>query len=301
MIYHDGQFDDARLAVHLALTLAGLGGTPLNYLQVTGLVKSGGLTSGVTVRDLESGRDYLCHARVVINATGVFSDQVRRLDDPAATPVIAPSQGVHLVLDRSFLPGDSAVMIPHTADNRVLFAVPWHGRVVVGTTDTPVDTVSLEPRPLDAEIDFLLSHAARYLVRHPARSDVLSTFAGLRPLIHHGGAGETALLSREHVVLLSSSGLVTIAGGKWTTYRRMGEDAVNQAAVVAGLAERPSVSAGLRLHGWQEQGAEIAPWDGYGADARWSTGTLPGKPRLGRTAPPGSPLPGRRGCLGRAP
>jgi glycerol-3-phosphate dehydrogenase len=158
-------------------------------------------------------------------------------------------------------------MIPHTADNRVLFAVPWHGRVVVGTTDTPVDTVSPEPRPLDAEVDFLLSHAARYLVRHPDRSDVLSVFAGLRPLVRPGGAGETSLLSREHVVLLSSSGLVTIAGGKWTTYRRMGEDAVNQAAAVAGLAERPSVSAGLRIHGWQEGGAEIAPWDVYGADA----------------------------------
>ena len=265
--YHDGQFDDARLALHLALTLAGLGGTPLNYLQVTGLITSGGLTAGVTARDLETGREYHCHARVVINATGVFSDQVRRLDDPAAMPIITPSQGVHLVLDRSFLPGDSAVMIPHTADNRVLFAVPWHGRVVVGTTDTPIDTVSLEPRPLDEEIDFLLSHAARYLVRHPTRGDVLSAFAGLRPLVHPGGAGETSLLSREHVILLSSSGLVTIAGGKWTTYRRMGEDAVNQAAAVAGLAERPSVSASLRLHGWQEEGAEIAPWDVYGADA----------------------------------
>lgn len=289
VIYHDAQFDDARLAVHLAMTLADLGGTPLNYLQVTGLIKSVGLTTGVTVRDLETGREYLCHARVVINAAGVFSDQVRLLDDPAATPVIAPSQGVHLVLDRSFLPGDSAVMIPHTADNRVLFAVPWHGRVVVGTTDTPVDAVSLEPRPLEEEIDFLLTHAARYLVRHPTRSDVLSAFAGLRPLVHPGSAGETSLLSREHVVLLSSSGLVTIAGGKWTTYRRMGEDAVNQAAAVAGLAERPSVSAGLRLHGWQEQGAEIAPWDVYGADAAEVREMVRKKPAWGELLHPNLP------------
>ena len=268
VIYHDGQFDDARLAVHLARTLADLGGTPLNYLRATGLVKSDGLTTGVTARDLEENREYLLRARVVINATGVFADQVRRMDDPAAAPVITPSQGVHLVLDRSFLPGDSAIMVPHTADNRVLFAVPWHGRVVVGTTDTPVDTVSLEPRPLEEEIDFLLTHAARYLIRHPTRSDVLSAFAGLRPLVHPGSGGETASFSREHVIVLSSTGLVTITGGKWTTYRRMGEDTVNQAAAVAGLAERPSVSARLRLHGWQENGPESAPWDVYGADSR---------------------------------
>ena len=267
VIYHDGQFDDARLAVHLGRTLADLGGTPLNYLQVTGLANSGGLTEGVTARNLEDDREFRIRARVVINATGVFTDQVRRLDDPAAAPVIAPSQGVHLVFDRSFLPGDSAIMVPHTADNRVLFAVPWHGRVLVGTTDTPVAAVSPEPRPLPEEIDFLLAHAARYLDRHPARSDVLSAFAGLRPLVHPGAGGDTPLLSREHAVLLSSSGLVTITGGKWTTYRRMGEDAVNQAAAVAGLAERPSVSGRLRIHGWQETGCESPPWDVYGTDA----------------------------------
>src|SRR6266567_3942516 len=227
VIYHDGQFDDARLAVSLARTLADLGGTPLNYLQVTGLVKEGGTTTGVTGRDSETSREYRLRGRVVVNATGVFTDQVRRLDDPEAAPVIAPSQGVHLVLDRSFLPGDSAIMIPHTADKRVLFAVPWHGRVVVGTTDTPVSRVSLEPVPLPEEIDFLLAHAARYLTRHPARGDVLSAFAGLRPLVHPGGGGETAAISREHAVLLSNSGLVSITGGKWTTYRRMGEDTVN--------------------------------------------------------------------------
>ena len=204
---------------------------------------------------------------MVINASGVFSDSVRRMDEPQATPVITPSQGVHLVLDRSFLPGDSAVMIPHTTDGRVLFAVPWHDRVVVGTTDTPVAKVSLEPRPLPEEIDFLLTHAARYLTRCPTRADVLSVFAGLRPLVHQGDSGDTAAISRDHTILLSSSGLVTVTGGKWTTYRQMGEDAVNHAAAVAGLAEHPSVSAHLRLHGWQENGSAGAPWDVYGADA----------------------------------
>jgi glycerol-3-phosphate dehydrogenase len=267
VIYHDGQFDDARLAVSLARTLDDLGGTPLNYLQVTDLVKEKGMTTGVAALDRETGREYLLHGRVVVNASGVFSDQVRRLDDPTAAPVITPSQGVHLVLDRSFLPGDSAIMIPHTADKRVLFAVPWHGRVVVGTTDTPVSRISLEPVPLPEEIDFLLAHAARYLTRHPTRRDVLSAFAGLRPLAHPGGGGETAAISREHAVLISGSGLVSITGGKWTTYRKMGEDTVNHAAAVAGLAEKTSVSARLRIHGWQEGGAADPPWDVYGTDA----------------------------------
>jgi glycerol-3-phosphate dehydrogenase len=267
VIYHDAQFDDARLAVSLARTFADLGGTPLNYLPVTGLLKEGGITTGVVARDEETGREYRLHARVVINATGVFTDKVRRLDDPQTAPIITPSQGVHLVLDRDFLPGDSAIMIPHTADGRVLFAVPWHGRVVVGTTDTPVATIFREPRPLPEEIDFLLAHAARYLTRHPTRADVLSTFAGLRPLVQPGGSEATAAISREHTILISGSGLVTITGGKWTTYRKMGEDTVSQAAVVAGLAPRPSVTEKLHIHGWQEGEAPAAPWDVYGAEA----------------------------------
>ncbi len=267
VIYHDGQFDDARLAITLAHTLTDLGGTPINYMRVTGLLKSGGLTAGVIARDMEDGRDYTIQARGVINATGVFTDEVRQLDDPEAPAVMAPSQGVHLVLDRSFLSGDNAVMIPHTSDGRVLFAVPWHDRVILGTTDTPIDKVSLEPRPLDEEIDFLLDHAARYLLKSPARADVLSAFAGLRPLVRADDGGDTAALSREHAILISGSGLVTITGGKWTIYRKMGEDTVNQAASVAGLEERPSGTAGLRLHGWRENGAETAPCDVYGADA----------------------------------
>jgi glycerol-3-phosphate dehydrogenase len=267
VIYHDGQFDDARLAISLARTMVDLGGAPINYMQVTGLVKSGGLMAGVTVRDLEEGRDYTLNSRGVINATGVFADEVRRLDDPDAPPIMAPSQGVHLVLDRSFLTGDSAVMIPHTSDGRVLFAVPWHDRIVLGTTDTPVSRVSLEPLPLREEIDFILSNAGRYLVKSPTTADVLSAFAGLRPLVSSDDGGDTASLSREHAILISGSGLVTITGGKWTIYRKMGEDTVNQAASVAGLEERPSASTTLRLHGWQENCAGNTPWDVYGSDA----------------------------------
>jgi glycerol-3-phosphate dehydrogenase len=267
VIYHDGQFDDSRLALSLARTLEDLGGIPINYMRVTGLVKTGGLTSGVKVRDLEEERDYTLNARGVINATGVFSDEVRQLDDSEAGPVMAPSQGAHLVLDRSFLPGDNAIMIPQTSDGRVLFAVPWHDRIVLGTTDTPVNSVSLEPRPFQEEIDFILSQAARYLVRPPTRADVLSAFAGLRPLVRSEDGGDSASLSREHLVLISGSGLVTITGGKWTIYRKMGEDTIDQAAAVAGLEDRPSATTSMRLHGWQENGDASYPWDVYGSDS----------------------------------
>jgi glycerol-3-phosphate dehydrogenase len=204
---------------------------------------------------------------VVVNATGIFADGLRRMDDPASPPLLAPSQGVHLVLDRRFQPGESAILIPHTDDGRVLFAVPWHDRVVLGTTDTPVAEPALEPRPLPEEIELLLSHAARYLIRDPGREDVLSVFAGLRPLVRgNRAAARTAALSRDHTLLVSPSGLVTLAGGKWTTYRKMGEDTVDHAAMVAGLDERPSRTADLHLHGWAEEGP-LREWSGYGADA----------------------------------
>ncbi|MBK5274184.1 MAG: glycerol-3-phosphate dehydrogenase/oxidase [Desulfuromonadales bacterium] len=265
IIYHDGQFDDARMAVSLTRTLEDLGGVPLNYLEVTALEKSAGLTAGVIARDSEIGREYHLRARVVINATGVYSDAIRRLDDPAAEGIITPSQGIHLVLERSFLGGESAIMVPHTDDGRVLFAVPWYGRVLIGTTDTSVTDISAEPLPLAEEIDFLLTHAGRYLARHPQRGDILSVFAGLRPLIGGNGHGETASLSRDHAVLVSRSGLVTVTGGKWTTYRKMAQDAVDQAEIVAGLAARPSITGQLHIHGWQET-IENGPWGVYGSD-----------------------------------
>jgi glycerol-3-phosphate dehydrogenase len=273
VVYHDGQFDDARLAVTLAQTLTDLGGTAVNYMAVADLLKEGGLVRGVLARDVEkteTGAEHELHARVVVNATGVFADAVRRLDDPEALPLLTPSQGIHLVLDRSFQPGATAILVPHTDDGRVLFAVPWHGRVVVGTTDTPVDSPALEPRPQAQEIELLLTHIARYLTRDPAPEDVLSCFAGLRPLVHGTGKGTTAALSRDHTLEISPSGLVTITGGKWTTYRRMGEDTIDHAAALAGLPEKPSITAGLSLHGALHGGLDSAePTDGtaYGADA----------------------------------
>jgi glycerol-3-phosphate dehydrogenase len=221
---------------------------------------------GVVARDTETGREFELAARVVINATGVFSDAVRRLDDPQAAPLVALSQGVHLVLPKSFLPGDSAIMVPRTDDGRVLFAIPWHDRALIGTTDTPVPSASLEPRALPEEIDFLLRHAARYLTKDPGPADVLSVFAGLRPLRRAEGAGDTASVPRDHSVLVSNSGLVSVVGGKWTTYRRMAEDTLAQAILAGGLEERPCRTATLRLHGWTEE-PEAEPWRVYGADA----------------------------------
>ncbi|MDD2899890.1 MAG: glycerol-3-phosphate dehydrogenase/oxidase [Desulfuromonadaceae bacterium] len=266
VIYHDGQFDDARLAISLALTVTDLGGTVLNYLPVTGITSVDGMVSGVEAQDRESGRRFRMSGRVVINAAGPFIDRIRQMVNPAAKELITPSQGIHLVLDGSFLPGESAIMVPHTDDGRVLFAVPWHGRTIVGTTDTQIPTATLEPRPLPDEVDFLLTHAARYLTRHPRRSDVLSVFAGIRPLVHGSDGGSTASLSRDHTLLVEQSGLVTIAGGKWTTYRKMGEDTVNAAAQVAGLDDRPSVTAQLKIHGWLEGGNATDPLQVYGSD-----------------------------------
>ena len=263
--YFDGQFDDARLAICLAQTLHDLGGVAANYCPVTALLKTNGRVCGVIARDSESGRELTVRARVVINATGVFTDAVRRLDEPAARPLIVASQGAHIVLDRSFLPGDSALMVPKTDDGRVLFAIPWHEHVVIGTTDTPRGDTPLEPRPLAAEISFLIEHAARYLTRAPGRSDILSAFAGLRPLIGKAAGGPTSRISREHALLVSPGGLVTIAGGKWTTYRAMAEQAVDRAETVGGWPHRPSRTRSLQLHA-----ATDAPHTGlpmYGSDA----------------------------------
>ena len=266
VVYHDGQFDDARLAVALFRTAEERGGVCLNGVSVTSLAKSAsGRIAGVLARDAETGEEFSIDAKVVVNATGVFADEVRRLDDPGSRPIIAPSQGVHIVLDRAFLPGETAILVPKTDDGRVLFAIPWNGRVLIGTTDTPVASPSIEPRAQAEEVEFLLRHAARYLTRDPSASDVLSVFAGLRPLISVPKSSRlpTSRLSREHLVDVSNSGLVTVTGGKWTTYRRMAEDAVNLAAEVAGLPARPCGTAELRLHG-AGVGTERGP---YGSDA----------------------------------
>jgi glycerol-3-phosphate dehydrogenase len=264
IVYHDGQFDDARMVVALVRTLTDLGGTALNYLPVVGLRKEAGKVAGVVARDAETGEEFAVAARAVINATGVYADAVRALDQPEEPRIIRPSRGAHLVLPRRFLPGDTAVMVPKTDDGRVLFAIPWHSRVVLGTTDTPVDgPPPEEPIPSADEFNYLLRHAARYLDPAPTADDVLSQFAGLRPLIDaHKAHQSTARLSREHAVIVSGTGLVTITGGKWTTYRRMGADAVERAAAVAGLEPRPCRTADLALHGAPDRDA--APV-GFGA------------------------------------
>ena len=267
VIYYDGQFDDSRLVINIAQTAAEQGATIVNYMQVEKLIHKNDMVSGVIAIDQESGKEYEIQAKVVINATGVFVDQVRRMDDAAISPMISPSQGVHIVLDKSFLPGDSAIMVPHTDDGRVLFAIPWHDRIIVGTTDTPVDSIPLEPRPLAEELDFLISHTARYLTKDPAPSDVFSVFAGLRPLVSSGEAENTAAISRDHTVCISRTGLVTITGGKWTTYRKMAEDVVDQAAIIAQLDAQPSVTENLNIHGSHHHPDVFGELKDYGSDA----------------------------------
>lgn len=281
VMYYDGQFDDARLAVNLAQTAAEQGGVLLNYVRVTGLVKEGGEVSGVLARDEESGEELEVPARVVINATGAFSDAVRKMDDPDAAPMIVPSQGVHIVLHRSFLPGDAAIMVPKTDDGRILFAIPWNDRVLVGTTETPIQAVALEPLPLETEIDFLLEHCARYLTRDPGPEDVLSVFAGIRPLVGVTSEDdETASISREHTLHISASGLVTIAGGKWTTYRKMAEDTIDQAALVADLEDRECVTKSLQIHGYHKNAAQLGPLSVYGTDGSEIRALMREEPRL---------------------
>ena len=282
VLYHDGQFDDSRLLIALARTAAGKGACLINYAPVVRLRKDdGGYLNGAVFRDLESGQEHEVAARSVINATGAFCDGVRQMDDPAAAAMIAPSQGVHVVLHKRFLGGSTAIMVPRTRDARVMFAIPWHAHTVVGTTDTPVTQATLEPRPLPEEIDFILETASGYLSERPKRSDILSTFAGIRPLVKAGDAGNTAALSREHTIQISKSGLLTIAGGKWTTYRRMAEDAVNHAALLAGLEERPCVTRELRVHGHHASAAQFGALAPYGEDALALLGLVEARPDLG--------------------
>jgi len=268
VVYFDGQFDDARLLVNLVATAGELGAALLNYAQVTGIGKDGdGFVNGVAVRDVEDGREFEVAARVVINATGPFTDDLRRKADPSAPPLIAPSQGIHLVLDGSFLAGDSAIMVPHTRDGRVMFAIPWHGHTLVGTTDTPILEPVLEPVAQEQEVDFVLETASLYLAKKPGRRDVTSVFAGIRPLVRAGDSANTAALSRDHTVHIENSGLITICGGKWTTYRRMAEDCVNHAATLAHLADRPCVTDRLNIHGFQPNAARFGRLAAYGSDA----------------------------------
>lgn len=286
--YWDGQFDDARLALALARTAEREGALLLNYCPVNELRHEGGRVTGLSCRDAIGGQSYEVRARCVVNATGVWVDDVRQMDGSAqgkaVTPMVAPSQGVHVVVDRSFLPGDHALLVPKTADGRVLFAVPWLGKLVLGTTDTPRRDLPREPRPLRSELDFILGEAARYLVRPPTPADVLSIWVGLRPLVRPvGDDSDTGSLSREHTVLQASSGLVTVTGGKWTTYRAMAEDVLARCVASGLLPPRGAgQSASLRLVGAPEahasSGPGLAATPGphlYGVDAAALAG-LPG-------------------------
>lgn len=287
-IYYDGQFDDSRLAITLAQTAADHGGVLLNYMKATSLIKKEGHVQGAKVQDEETGKEYEIRAKVVINATGIFTDEIRQMDDPKTPAIIQPSQGVHIVLDRSFLDSETAIMIPHTSDGRVLFMVPWLGKVLVGTTDTPIKKPILEPEPLEEEISFILKEAGKYLSKNPTRKDILSVFAGIRPLIAHEGK-KTASLSRDHSILVSGSGLVTIAGGKWTTYRKMAEDVIDKAILVGGLDESVCKTTNLKLHGYLENADPTDPWSAYGVDQKKIKKIIADNPELDQFLSPNLP------------
>ena len=265
--YSDGQFDDARLAIALARTADDLGGTLLNYVNVTGLVKENGKLVGLKAQDVLNEKEYAISTKVVINATGVFVDNILDMDDPDAPAAVMPSQGVHLVVSKDFFPGDVALMIPKTEDGRVLFALPWQDALVIGTTDTPLDAISDEPMALETEIDFIINHFNACNTINITRKDIMSVFAGLRPLVKTLNKGSTALASRDHTILVSSSNLITITGGKWTTYRKMAKDAVNNAAFVAKFPIVKCATRHLRLHGYDNNILYGSEFYAYGSDA----------------------------------
>ena len=272
ILYHDGQFDDARYAIALLRTFQDLGGTAINYIEAVGLIERQGKIVGIQARDREGDSVFDLQAKTVINACGVHAEETialnaRKDNGHPRGDLLAISQGSHFVLPHSFLPGNTALMIPKTADGRVLFAIPWHNALLVGTTDVPVDTKSPEPRALPQEKQFLLDHIARYLGHAPRPEEILSVWSGLRPLVRKGGVA-TSKLSRDHTILVAPSGLITVTGGKWTTYRRMGQDTIDRAEQVAAFPKRPSTTLELKLHGWvpDATNAESAWESVYGSD-----------------------------------
>jgi glycerol-3-phosphate dehydrogenase len=284
--YFDGQFDDARLAVSLAMTAADHGAAIANYVQVRRILRRNGRVAGVVALDHESGAEFEVAARATINATGVFTDSIRTLDQPGLAPIVECSSGVHLVLDKAYLPGLHALMVPKTRDGRVLFAVPWLGRVVVGTTDEKRAAPEAEPKPLARELEFLIEHLKHYIDRPLAVADVASVFVGLRPLVNKQGASSTASLSRDHTIVISDSGLVTITGGKWTTYRKMGEDAVDATVRSAGLLKKECRTVSLRLHGAPAIARPEQPMSQYGTDEAEIEALAAGNPEFDRPIHP---------------
>ena len=291
VFYYDAQFDDARLAITLAATAVNQGAAVVNYTRVEGFRREDGRINAVQIRDLETDQEITLRTRAVINATGIFTDEIRLLDERTTWPMMRLSRGVHLVLDHEILGGDAALMIPTLEDGRVLFAIPWQNRVVLGTTDTGVDSAVLEPKADEEEIDFLLHNASKYFNRSLTRADVRSVFAGIRPLV--SGQTETqttAAISREHQITVSRSGLVSVAGGKWTTYRKMAEDVVNRALDVSGLVYRPSKTKRLRLHGAHTGHEDSWKWEGYGTDAKFLDELVQIRPEWDRLVHPKLPV-----------
>lgn len=289
ILYHDGQFDDARLAIQLAMTAADHGAIVLNYMSVEGLLKARGKVCGVGVKDTFSKISYEVKAKAVINATGVFTDNILKMDDPDAEPIVSPSQGIHLVFEKEFLPSDTAIMIPKTDDGRVLFAVPWHNKIIVGTTDTPVQQPATEPTAMEEEIEFVMHHITRYLTKDPEREDIKSVFAGLRPLIK-GNSKTTAALSRDHHISVTESELITVAGGKWTTYRKMAEDVMEIAIHKAGLPEKDCRTGSLPVHGYKETSDFKEALYYYGSDAEKIRSLIKNDPALAELIHPALPF-----------
>lgn len=267
IIYYDGQFDDTRLLINILQTAVEQGASVVNYFQAVEFIKENGIVKGIVCEDRESGKVYNIYSKTVVNATGIFVDEIRKMDENNCKPIIEPSRGTHIVLDKEFLPGDTAMMIPHTDDGRVLFAIPWHDKVLVGTTDIEVETPSIEPVPSNDEVDFLLKHAGRYLTNDPTVSDIKSVFAGLRPLVRAADKDNSAEISREHSIIISKSGLISVAGGKWTTFRKMAEDVTEKAIFVGGLPEKECVTSDLKIHGYTNEFSDYDYFGMYGSDA----------------------------------
>lgn len=268
VLYHDGTFDDARLALNLAQTAVEHGGICLNYAKVTSLSKNeAGRIDGLSVTDTILGKNYQLKAKTVVNATGVFADEILHMDNSQARSMIRPSQGIHLVLDRKFLNSDDGIMIPKTDDGRVLFVLPWFDKVLMGTTDTPLNKHDVEPRALETEIEFVLRTAGKYLQQAPTRADVQSVYAGLRPLAATSDTEDkTKEISRSHKVLVAKSGLVSVIGGKWTTYRKMAEDTLAKMIHQGLLPAKACRTRNLPIHGAAALGDPADPLSGYGSD-----------------------------------
>ena len=265
--YFDGQFDDARLCITLALTASDVGGTLLNHCEVTGLIREEEKVKGVVIKDLLNNETHEARGTIVINATGIFVDEILRMDEDGLPTTVTPSQGIHIVVEKKFFPGDQALFIPRTDDGRVLFAVPFHNRAIIGTTDTAVDKIEREPKPLQEEIDFVISHFNRYVHSGLQRKDIKSVFAGLRPLVKIPGKKKTALLPRDHTIWTSKGGMLTISGGKWTTYRKMAQELILRAHYESGLAYTRCQTETLKLHGWMKRVDYSDPLYYYGSDA----------------------------------